>query len=362
VGDVFLSYEAQSGAKGAKGEGPKEAAAEERTEKTAAAKSAAPATKRERVPSQAKGVRGAARKTAPEPAEVKAAPSVRRKARELGIELEAVQGSGPGGRVLLGDLARGSRAAAAPPSVQPTESEATARFGTPGMRIAFHGLRRRIAQRMVHSKQTIPHYGYVDECNATELVHLRNSLKETLAKQGVKLTYLSFFVKAVARALREVPIVNASLDEEAGEIVLHDCCHIGVAVATPSGLIVPVIHDADRKDVTAIAREIERLSEDARQGRSKLEDLRGGTFTITSIGGIGGLISSPVINHPEVGILGIGKVVRRPVYDESDHLHPAEMVYLSFSFDHRVLDGDVGAAFGNAVIRRLENPATLLVE
>ena len=240
--------------------------------------------------------------------------------------------------------------------------ESDGRFGKPGTRIKFQGLRRKIAERMVESKRTIPHYGYVDECNVTELVRLRASLKETLARQGVKLTYLAFFVKAVVDALQEVPIVNASLDEAGGEIVLHDRYHIGVAVATPGGLIVPVLRDADRMSVTDIAREIERLSEAARTGTAKLEELRGSTFTITSIGGIGGLISAPVINPPEVGIMGIGKVVRRPVYDESDHLHPAEMVYLSFSFDHRVLDGDVGATFGNAVIRRLENPATLLVE
>jgi 2-oxoisovalerate dehydrogenase E2 component (dihydrolipoyl transacylase) len=298
---------------------------------------------------------------APAPHAVKAAPSVRRKARDLGVDLARVTGSGPGGRVLHGDVeqfARGGRRPAAPVE----SGETSAQFGSPGQRIKFLGLRRRIAERMVQSKQTIPHYGYVDECHVTELVRLRGSLKETLAGQGVKLTYLPFFVKAVVGALKDVPIVNASLDEEAGEIVLHDRYHIGVAVATPGGLIVPVIRDADKKDVPEIAREIERVSEDARLGRSQLEDLRGSTFSITSIGGIGGLFSSPVINPPEVGILGIGKIVRRPVYDQSDHLIPAEMVYLSFSFDHRVLDGDAGATFGNAVIRRLENPAALLVE
>jgi pyruvate dehydrogenase E2 component (dihydrolipoamide acetyltransferase)/2-oxoisovalerate dehydrogenase E2 component (dihydrolipoyl transacylase) len=312
--------------------------------------------------------RSTARKTAPEHAAVKAAPSVRRKARELGVDLDSIAGSGPGGRVLAQDveaarqneLPQTAKRQTATPRLTPVAADG--RFGTPGERIKFHGLRRKIAERMVESKRTIPHYGYVDECNVTELVRLRNSLKETLARQGVKLTYLAFFVKAVVGALKEVPIVNSSLDETGGEIVLHDRYHIGVAVATPGGLIVPVLRDADRLDVPDIAREIERLSEAARTGSAKLEELRGSTFTITSIGGIGGLISAPVINSPEVGILGIGKVVRRPVYDEADHLQPAEMVYLSFSFDHRVLDGDVGATFGNAVIRRLENPAALLVE
>src|SRR5205085_1767077 len=173
--------------------------------------------------------------------------------------------------------------------------------------------------------------------------------------------YVAFFVNAVVTALKEMPIVNSSLDEESGEIALHDHYHIGVAVAAPSGLIVPVIHDADKKDLAHIAQEIERLSGEARAGKSRLEDLRGGTFTITSIGNVGGLISTPVINHPEAAILGRGKIVKRPAYDRAGNLRPAEVVYLSFSFDHRVVDGAVGAAFGNALIRRLHNPAVLLL-
>jgi pyruvate dehydrogenase E2 component (dihydrolipoamide acetyltransferase)/2-oxoisovalerate dehydrogenase E2 component (dihydrolipoyl transacylase) len=136
---------------------------------------------------------------------------------------------------------------------------------------------------------------------------------------------------------------------------------LGVAVAGPQGLVVPVIKDADKKDVAAIATEIDRLSADVRAGRPKLDDLKGGTFTVTSIGGIGGLISTPIINSPEVGIMGIGKVVKRPVYDSHGDLRPADVVYLSFSFDHRIVDGAIGAAFGNAVIRHLQNPASLLL-
>ena len=144
-------------------------------------------------------------------------------------------------------------------------------------------------------------------------------------------------------------------------MVLHEHYHVGVAVATPQGLIVPVVKDADKKDVAAIATEIDRLSADARSGKIKLEDLKGGTFTVTSIGGIGGLISTPIINHPEVGIVGVGKVVKRPVYDSHGNLKPVDLLYLSFSFDHRVVDGAIGAVFGNAVIRHLQNPASLLL-
>jgi 2-oxoisovalerate dehydrogenase E2 component (dihydrolipoyl transacylase) len=299
------------------------------------------------------------------PAEfVKAAPSVRHLARKLGINLTQVHGSGPHGRILLDDLSE-AVAARAPAVVKegakPDGRKPAADYGTPGTRIKLQGVRRRIADHMVLAKRTIPHYSYVDECEVSELVRVREGLKEAYARTGVKLTYLPFFVKAVAAALKEVPLVNASLDEEAGEIVLHDRYDVGIAVATPAGLLVPVVRDAHRKDLGQLAREIDRLSSEARSGKSRREDLRGSTFTVTSIGNVGGLISTPIINHPEVGILGIGKVVRRPVYDEAGQLRPADLVYLSFSFDHRVVDGAIGAAFGNAVIERLRNPLPLLL-
>jgi 2-oxoisovalerate dehydrogenase E2 component (dihydrolipoyl transacylase) len=288
---------------------------------------------------------------------VKAAPSVRYLARQLGIDLQGVGGSGPDGRILVEDLTAHVQPTAAGAKPQAEKQE----YGRPGTRVRLQGLRRKIAERMVQSMQTIPHYGFVEECEVTDLVKLRESLRETYSQAGIKLTYLAFVVKAAAAALREVPIVNSSLDEVAGEIVLHDHYHIGVAVATPGGLIVPVIHDADKKDLGQIAREIERLSAEARAGKAKLDDLRGGTFTVTSIGNIGGLFSTPVINPPEVGILGIGRIVKRPVFDAAGNVKPAEMLYLSFSFDHRVLDGAVGAAFGNAIVRQLQNPALLLL-
>ena len=234
-------------------------------------------------------------------------------------------------------------------------------FGVPGTRLKLVGLRRRIAEHMVAAKQHIPHYSYIDECDLTDLVRMRAQLRDPFAAAGVKLTYLAFFVKAAARALKDVPIINSTLDEAAGEIVLLDRYHIGVAVGAPHGLIVPVIHDVDKKDVLAVAAEIARLSSDAKSGKSRLEDLKGGTFTVTSIGGIGGLISTPIINYPEAGILGVGKVVKRPVYDSRGELKPADIIYLSFSFDHRIVDGAVGAAFGNAVLRYLQSPALLLL-
>jgi pyruvate dehydrogenase E2 component (dihydrolipoamide acetyltransferase)/2-oxoisovalerate dehydrogenase E2 component (dihydrolipoyl transacylase) len=344
VGQVMLTYTPA----GQQAE-PAAAAAQGNTEKkTAAAQAEAPRP----VPSRQGG-------NGPSRLAVKAAPSVRYMARKLGIDLAQVHGSGPAGRILIDDLSSHVRRAA--PDEKRPAAEPRPDYGTPGTRVKLAGLRRKIAERMVHSKRTIPHYSYVDECDVTDLVRLRDGLKDAAARVGAKVTYLAFVVKAVVAALKEVPVVNATLDEEAGEIVLHDRYDVGIAVAAPGGLIVPVLRQADRKDLFQLAREIERLSNDARAGRSKLEDLRGSTFTVTSIGNVGGLFSTPIINHPEVGILGVGKIVKRPVFDAAGNVRPAEMVYLSFSFDHRVVDGAVGAAFGNAVLRHLHSPAALLV-
>ncbi|MGF1583217.1 MAG: dihydrolipoamide acetyltransferase family protein [Gemmataceae bacterium] len=292
----------------------------------------------------------------------KAAPSVRKMARELGIDLAQIRGTGPEGRVLIEDLKSkitqvGNREHETAGSKKPSPME----FGVAGTQIKMQGLRRKIAEQMVRSKTIIPHYSYVDECDVSELVHLRESLKHAAAKSGVKLTYLPFFVKAVVAALKAIPLVNSRYDETAGEIVLHDRYNIGIAVASPQGLVVPVIHDAEAKDVFEIAREIDRLSKSARANKLRREDLQNGTFTVTSIGGIGGLIATPVINHPEVGILAIGKVVKRPVYNELGNIVPASIVYLSFSFDHRIVDGAVGAVFGNVVKEQLQNPAVMLI-
>jgi pyruvate dehydrogenase E2 component (dihydrolipoamide acetyltransferase)/2-oxoisovalerate dehydrogenase E2 component (dihydrolipoyl transacylase) len=285
-------------------------------------------------------------------AHVAAAPAVRQMARKLGIDLAKVRGTGPHGRILIDDLAIAIPAAGKSP-------EAPVDFGT-GKRVKLQGVRRKIAEHLVRSKRIVPHYTYVDECEVTELVALREQRKETFAAQGAKLTYLAFFVKAAAAALKEVPTLNSSLDDAAGEIVLHDHVNISIAVAAPTGLIVPVIHDAARRDLLDIAKEIERLSADARAGKSKLEDLRGGTFTITSIGNLGGLFATPIINHPEVGILGVGKIVKRPVFDDKGEIRAADMVYLSLAFDHRVVDGAVAVEFGNAIMQRLRQPEQLI--
>jgi pyruvate dehydrogenase E2 component (dihydrolipoamide acetyltransferase)/2-oxoisovalerate dehydrogenase E2 component (dihydrolipoyl transacylase) len=308
---------------------------------------------------QPHSVNGPARHEAGGRLPLKAAPSVRQLARKLGIDLAAVRGTGPEGRILVEDLT--PHLAATPATRTPPEAEAKPDYGRPGTRVKLQGLRRRIAEHMTRARRSVPDYTYVDESEVSELVRLRDGLREVYARAGIKLTYLAFFVKAAVAALKEIPIVNSSLDEESGEIVLHDRYHIGIAVATIGGLIVPVLRDADRMDLGAIAREIERLSSAARAGRIRLEDLRGGTFTVTSVGNIGGLFSTPILNHPEAAILGVGKIVKRPVFDDAGQVRPADLIYLSLTFDHRVIDGAVGAAFGNSLIRQLRNPAALLL-
>jgi pyruvate dehydrogenase E2 component (dihydrolipoamide acetyltransferase)/2-oxoisovalerate dehydrogenase E2 component (dihydrolipoyl transacylase) len=349
VGSLMLTYEPVGGEAMAPATAkPARKGAKAKVEPAAVATPTPPANT-ERAPAGGNG-----------PGMVKAAPSVRLLARKLGLDLQTVRGSGPAGRILLDDLTsfvRQPQAAADKVDKAPPQFD----LGKPGTRIKLQGLRRLISEHMVRAKHTIPHYSYVDECDVTELVRLRAALRDTYQHAGIRLTYMAFVVKAVVAALKEVPLVNSSLDDQTGEIVLHDQYNVGVAVAAPGGLIVPVIHHADRLDLGQLAREIEHKSEEARTGKAKREDLKGGTFTVTSIGNLGGLISTPIINHPEVAILGIGKIVRRPTYDAAGNIRPSDLMYLSFSFDHRVVDGAIGVVFGNAVMKRLTNPATMLV-
>lgn len=292
---------------------------------------------------------------------VKATPAVRRMARALGIDLRTARGSGRDGRVLIDDLAaliqQQHRRTREP---QSPHKMTLADLGTPGERWKLTGVRRAIAEHMVHCKQTIPHYSYIDECDVTAMSALRDQLKRPFYAQGVKLTNLPFFVKAVVKGLQQVPLVNASLDEQAGQIVMHDHYHIGIATATSKGLVVPVVRHADRYDLATLARELERLIRAAQAGTLGRHELRGSTFTVSSVGNIGGLVSTPIIHHPEVGILAIGKTFTRPVFDSAGQIVPARLTYLSFSFDHRVVDGAVGAIFGNAVCEQIQSPQSLV--
>jgi pyruvate dehydrogenase E2 component (dihydrolipoamide acetyltransferase) len=209
------------------------------------------------------------------------------------------------------------------------------------------------AKKMVLSKSTIPHALLVDEADATNLLAMREALREIGGREGVKITILPFLLQAVVTALRVHPAMNASLDEERGEIVLKKHYGIGMAVDAGDGLVVPVIRDAGEKTIVELAREIERLTEGARAGNLPLSDLSGGTFTVTSIGSIGGLFSYPVINPPEAAILGVHKIVRRPVVRGSD-IVARDMMYVSLSFDHRLIDGGTATRFMNDLILQIE--------
>ena len=228
-------------------------------------------------------------------------------------------------------------------------------------RVPLKGMRRKIAERMVKSRNTAAQVTHVDEIDMTEVVQLREKTKATAEKRGIKLTYMPFIIKALIPALKEFPSLNATLDDEKEEIVLKKYYNIGIATDTEQGLVVPVVKDADHKSITQLAEEISRLSERARTGQLSLEEVQGGTFTITNVGGVGGVFATPIINWPEVGILGVHKITKRPVVKENQ-IVIRDMTYLSVSFDHRVLDGVMAARFMNSIKQYLEYPKMLLVE
>jgi len=293
-----------------------------------------------------------------------ATPSTRKLARDMSIDLRRVPPSGPQGRVTKGDVESFVRApapAATPsPAPQPREPVHIAP-GAREQRIPFAGLRRKIAQRMAQSKHTAAHFTFVEECDATELKAVRARLKAPAEAQGVKLSFLPFVVKAVVASLKKHPMLNTALDEAANELVFRNYFHIGIATATEAGLVVPVVKDADRRSILDIAREIDRLATETRAGKAKLEDLQGSTFTITSLGAQGGLFATPIINFPEVAILGVHQMKQKPVVRDGQ-IVVGDVMLLSLSFDHRIVDGHVGAAFAYEIIGYLEHPERLLLE
>jgi len=292
-----------------------------------------------------------------------AAPAVRKLARELSVNIDAIRGTGPGGRVTEEDV-RGApkRAPAVKPAMAAEELPPLRTAGPSGLeeRVPVHGLRRRISERMAKSRSTAAHYTYVEEVDMTQLVHLRDRLKEVGEQKGVKLTYLPFVVKALIAALKEHPTLNSIVDDEKQEIVIKRYYNIGIATATDEGLTVTVVHDADKKDIWILAKEIDRLGTAAREKKLTLHDIQGSTFTITSLGKAGGIVATPIINWPEVAIIGIHKIEKRPVV-RNDQIVIREMMYLSCSFDHRVIDGHVGAAFVQTLANYLEHPALQFV-
>jgi pyruvate dehydrogenase E2 component (dihydrolipoamide acetyltransferase) len=214
---------------------------------------------------------------------------------------------------------------------------------------------------MLKSKNATAQVTHVDEVDMTEIAHLRERAKAAAEKRGVKLTYLPFVIKALIPALKQYPYLNSSLDDEKEEIVLKKYYNIGIATDTESGLVVPVIKDAERKSITQLATEIATLSEKAHAGQLALNEVQGSTFTITNVGGIGGVFATPIINYPEVAILGLHKITKRPVVQDNQ-ITIRDMTYLSLSFDHRIMDGAMAARFVNAIKQYLEDPKLLLLE
>lgn len=295
---------------------------------------------------------------------VLAAPATRKLARELGVDLAAISGSGPRGRVTQSDVRQFQTGGAVVTRPAAAVAQGPNGFYSRGeQRAPFAGMRRKIAEHLVKSKQTAPHFAYVEEADMSKLVAMRDDLMPIAEEQGIKLSYLPFIIKAVIAGLRKYPSLNAQLDEAKQELVYKNDYHMGVAVATDQGLVVPVVKFADQKNLFTLANDIKTLADKARSGKLALDDMKGGTFTLTSIGSIGGLFSVPIINYPEVAILGINKIERRPVVrkiDGQEQIVIRDMMYLSISGDHRVVDGAETALFVKEVIRYLENPALLL--
>jgi len=302
-----------------------------------------------------------------------ATPAVRAMARQLGVDVNAIRGTGPGGRVTKDDLdhaRNGHPSRTAPPPVPqrpaPFAEQLPARPDTAEVVhgdevIPVRGIRRRIAERMAQSKRTAAHFTFVEQVDATELVKVKERIAAAARADGVKVTFLPFVVKAVVAALKKHPWLNATLDEPRGEIRLRREYHIGIASATEHGLVVPVVRNADRLSLLGLAREIERLSSDSKAGKARPEDMGHSTFTITSLGAQGGLFATPIINFPEVAILGVHRIRPTPVVRDGQ-IVARDVMHLSLSFDHRVVDGHIGAAFAYAVIAYLEDPNLLFME
>ena len=297
------------------------------------------------------------------PVKVLATPVTRRMAREHGLDLAAISGTGPQGRVLKADVQAAldlGRAAPEPARAKlvPLPSAAA------DERIPIRGLRKKIAEKMVRSKFTAPHSTFVEECDVTDLVAMRKRFNADLAaaKDPLKISFLPFVCKALVQVFRRYPSLNANFDDAAQELVHRGSFNFGIAAATDEGLTVPVLKDADRLTVRQLAEEISRLATAAREKKLKMDELSGGTFTITSLGAQGGLLATPIINYPEVAILGLHRIVKRPVVIDDDRIVVREMMNVSLSFDHRVIDGLVAAEATGALVELLQRPESLLLE
>jgi len=346
---------------------PAEEVAEPQLEAVAAHASAAPAPAQAPAaapakPAPAKSAPARATSGAPLRADGEkplAPPAVRQRAWDLGVELQFVPGSGPAGRITHADLdahVAGRRGGAANGAMDERYAEQRGEHAT-----QIIGLRRKIAEKMQEAKRNIPHFTYVEEIDVTELEALRLQLNARYGQERGKLTLLPLLMRAVVLALRSYPMMSARYDDEANTLTTYDAAHIGIAAQTESGLMVPVVRHAESRDPWSSAAEIARLAEAARSGKATRDELTGSTITITSLGALGGIVTTPVINRPEVAIVGVNRIVDRPVIRDGAMV-ARKMMNLSSSFDHRVIDGMVAAQFVQSIRGYLEFPATLFVE
>lgn len=287
-----------------------------------------------------------------------ASPSVRRHARELEIELSTVQGSGPDGRITHDDLQGMNRLSSAAPS--PAYGKSSPASSHQETTIPVIGLRRKIAEKMQESHQHIPHATYVEEVDMTELERLRERLNDQWGGERGRLTLLPFLIRAMVLAIADYPEVNARFDDESFVVTRYGDVHVGIATQTESGLKVPVLRDAQSRDLWSTAAELHRLAEVTRDGTASREELAGSTITVTSLGALGGIVSTPIINYPEVAIVGVNRIVERPMI-HNGMVAARQMMNLSSSFDHRLIDGYQAAQFIQAVRRHLECPAMLFI-
>ncbi len=305
-----------------------------------------------------------------------ATPSVRKLAREQGVDIGTIKGSGPNGRITKEDIldyqpsapAKAAAIVASAAAKPAAEAPAVSAVTMPGADqtqlvdiVPLKGVRKIIAEAMVRSKSTAPHVTIIDEVDVSKLVSFRQRIKPMAEKKQIKVTYLPFFVKAVVGALRSFPALNASIDDEKGEIIYKKYYNIGIATDTDNGLMVPVVADADRRSIWDIATRINELAVKAREGKIAPQDLKNGTFTITNIGSAGGQFFTPVINHPEVAILGVGRIADKPIV-KNGLVQAASVLGLSLSFDHRLIDGVTAQQFVNYLKEMLEDPELLLME
>jgi pyruvate dehydrogenase E2 component (dihydrolipoamide acetyltransferase) len=286
----------------------------------------------------------------PEEEEVLATPAVRALAKELSVSLESLMGTGPGGSITKEDVVKASG----------KEKKAEDLYG-PAERIPMRGVRRTIAKNLILSQKTTAFVTGMDEVDITELANLREREKKALSDKGVHLTYMPFVMKAVYHALQGHPMLNASVDEEREEIIVKKYYNIGVAVDTPDGLMVPVIRDAVKKTILELALEIQELSVKARDRKIKIEEMKGSTFTITNYGHFGGTFATPIINYPDVAILGMGKISEKP-WVKNGEIVIRKILPLSLTFDHRVTDGVDASQFLSKILNYLEDPALLFIE